>query len=147
MTNPIVCWPNVHRYYGDNPDLLGKYRQIRERGNCPFCYPHIENKFLCTTSWWNVIYNQYPYKCTSAHLLLLPKRHVIAVADLKSEEWADMVVVLRGAEAKEPLLSKGYGLALRSGEAGGAILYHLHFHLILPEVGSEGAIPVNFGIG
>lgn len=143
----IVCKQNVRRYYADNAEMLKKYRQIAESGKCPFCAPNIDNKFFGETSGWNIVYNQFPYKNSRLHLLLLPKRHIVHAADMTPDEWADLGAAVRLTVAKAPWLANGFGLALRVGEVGGVSLYHLHFHLIAPEIGEKGQIPVSFGIG
>lgn len=147
MSRSIVCMENVLRYYGDNPVLLEKYRKIAEGGKCPFCPGNIENELVATTTHWAVVHNQFPYKNARLHLLLLPKRHVTSLSELLPEELTDLAMAIRVATADFPELDNGYGLAIRDGEVGGVTLYHLHFHLIAPDIGEKGQIPVNFGIG
>ncbi len=146
----IVCWPNVERYYGDNPKLVKKYRGIRESGECPFCPGNItkeSRELVAETDLWNIIKNQYPYQGSAFHLLVVPKRHVISLRDLYPEEWAQMAEVIAIVADKYPFLTKGYGLAVRVGEVGGVTLRHLHWHLIAPQVVETGPIAVNFEIG
>lgn len=147
MAKQIVCMENVERYYGANPEMLKKYRQIQDSGKCPFCPGNIENTIVGATTHWHIVHNQYPYKGARLHLLLLPKRHIISLAQLLPEEWADMNRAFNFATSKFPSLNQGSGLAVRDGAVGGVSLYHLHFHLIVPEIGTSGPIPVNFGIG
>ena len=146
----IVCWPNVQKYYGDNPDLVEKYRRIRESGECPFCPRNITKegrKLVAEIARWSIIKNHYPYQGSVLHLLIIPKRHVISLSELTNAEWVQMAEVIAIAADKYPFLAKGYGMAVRVGEVGGATLYHLHWHLIAPQVVEIGQIAVNFGIG
>lgn len=148
MSQDIVCMKNVRRYYGDKPDLVAKYEQIAASGKCPFCEPHMEAEVAWRAKLWVVVKNQFPYNNTRFHWLVLPKRHVTELKELSAEEWADMEKVVGLADFFNPLpLCNGYGMAIREGLMGGVTLYHLHWHLILPEAGEDGAIPVNFGIG
>jgi len=143
----IVCWENVLRYYGNNPELVEKYRKIKEGGECPFCPAGLkkEYKLAGETDFWSIVYNQFPYKNSELHLLVIPKRHLISLSELSPEEWVQMPKAICIANVF-PYTSKEYGLAIRVGEIGGVTLYHLHWHFIVPKFG-KGRIPVNFGIG
>jgi len=140
---PIVCMENVQRYYGDNPQLLARYREIVETGECPFCEGNIGNghQFVGRTKHWNIVINPYPYPNSVVHLLVIPKRHLESLEELSLKEWGEMAEVITVAIQRYPVLSQGYGLAIRVREIGGVTLYHLHMHLIAP----KGV--VGFGIG
>jgi len=127
---------------------MAKYRQIAESGKCPFCEPYIENERRGTTEFWNIVLNQFPYKNARLHWLILPKRHVTELTGLTIEEWSDLYKAITKLETDNQLpLCNGYGVGLRTGPVGGVTLHHLHWHVILPEAGESGVIPVNFGIG
>lgn len=147
MSQNVVCEANVLRYYGDKPELLDKYARIAESGNCPFCAPNIQNEFVGTTIHWSIVKNQFPYKGSRSHLLILPARHVIDVSELLLPEWIDFPRAIEMAVRMNSFMQNGYGLALRVKEVGGVTLNHLHWHLITPQIGEKGQIPVNFGIG
>lgn len=147
VSQDIVCMENVRRYYGDKPDLVAKYEEIAASGKCPFCAPNIENPLVSETARWMIVENQFPYKNAKNHLLLIPRRHLVRLSHVAVEEWADFAVAIRKAHLATRCYD-GFGLALRVGEVGGVTLHHLHWHLIVPEIGEKGtAIPVNFGIG
>ena len=40
-----------------------------------------------------------------------------------------------------------YNHGINDGKAAGRTVDHLHWHIIVPEIGPDGQIPVNFGIG
>ena len=147
MAGNIVCEPNVERYYGSKPDLVRKYKEIAEGGECPFCPAGIEKQgfsIVRETPNWIAVKNQYPYPHTALHLLLVSKRHITSFSEFTDEELAEWNRLIRDLTLDYP---EGYGLALRVGEVGGVTLYHLHWHIIVPEIGPDGQIPVNFGIG
>ncbi len=147
----IVCEPNVERYYGDNPELLKKYKEVTVKGECPFCEENIKKEgfqVVMKTNNWQVVRNPFPYKGSRIHFLIIPKRHVISLAALFPKEWNQMSEIINILFQRFPSLVKGFGLAIRDGKIGGVTLYHLHFHLIAPKVKpGKGQIPVNFGIG
>lgn len=147
MAGDIVCQGNVQRHYGSDPVTLAKYEAITRTGHCPFCFSHIENEVVVETVYWVVVKNQIPYLGSRLHLLVLPKLHRISLSELNSDEWEDLQNVIRLAKDKYPFLNDGYGFAVREKEVGGVTLYHVHFHIIAPEIGENGQIPVQFGIG
>ena len=67
------------------------------------------------------------------HVLIIPKKHVVNVADFGEGErelaahiFCDVVPKL----AKELGLSKGFRIVTNAGEEGGQTVMHLHFHLL-----------------
>lgn len=152
MPTDVVCMENVTRYYGGNPELVRKFQEIAQSGVCPFCDEAAKakfgavNKFVLETKHWNVVHDEFPYKGARVHLLLLPKRHIVTLEQMMPSEWEELPRLLVWSLC-DFRLTAGYGLALRVGAIGGVTLHHLHFHLIVPQVGEKGQIPVNFGIG
>lgn len=67
------------------------------------------------------------------HLLIIPKRHIARLADLKSGDEAMMahlfLVVQKLAESKG-LTESGFRTVINSGEAAGQTVFHLHVHLM-----------------
>ncbi|OGI28861.1 MAG: histidine triad nucleotide-binding protein [Candidatus Moranbacteria bacterium RIFOXYA12_FULL_44_15] len=67
------------------------------------------------------------------HILLIPKKHIESVDDLRDEDvsLAGKLVVAAGKIARDFDISpKGYKLLFRVGEWGGQEVPHLHLHLI-----------------
>ena len=94
----IVCMENAEKYYGVIPKLIKKFREIERSGVCPFCLQGIEKEgytIMGETEHWRIIKNEFFYKASSLHLLILPKRHITSLSDLTLEIWQDMSQVLR----------------------------------------------------
>jgi ATP adenylyltransferase len=78
-----------------------------------------------------VILNLYPYN--AGHLMVVPRRHVGALAALESQELVDVAQWTQRAEmalteAYEP---QGINLGMNLGRpAGAGVLDHLHVHLV-----------------
>ena len=146
MADKIICRENVQRYYGDSRLTMVRYAEIEASGKCPFCDPNIENERVKDMDHWIAVKNKPPYENTLLHLLILPRRHIEDPLQMDLAEEAgfwDMIHFLRGRYPE----TNGCGLCLRGGEIGGITIRHLHWHLIVPEVGPDGRIPVVFGIG
>jgi histidine triad (HIT) family protein len=67
------------------------------------------------------------------HLLVVPKRHIEAVADLTEADEPLMghIVTVANHLAREAGVSeKGYRLVVNCGPEGGQLVPHLHLHLL-----------------
>lgn len=66
------------------------------------------------------------------HVLIIPKREIVSLADLTPEDEAVMghCVVVASEVAAAEGLTNGYRLIVNSGEDGGQEVPHLHFHLL-----------------
>ncbi len=67
------------------------------------------------------------------HVLIVPKKHINTIKDLKEDEQDEilagkMVVVARNI-AKEKNLD-GYQLLFNVGKSAGQIIFHIHLHLM-----------------
>lgn len=66
------------------------------------------------------------------HLLIVPKKHIGSVNDLKKQDReliAEMIFTCRDI-AKEQKVGSGYKLLFNVGRGGGQIVDHLHLHLM-----------------
>jgi ATP adenylyltransferase len=78
-----------------------------------------------------VILNKYPYN--NGHLMIVPRRHVGALADLQEDELVEFMTLTRDAERAlaSVYAPHGFNMGLNLGKpAGAGILNHLHMHVI-----------------
>ena len=70
------------------------------------------------------------------HILLIPKRHVVTLADLTDADaaWTARMLRLVPQLAREngssPLPEGGFRLVVNNGTEGGQEIDHLHFHIL-----------------
>lgn len=66
------------------------------------------------------------------HILIIPKRHIKSVDELKEtdKELVGHIFLVAKKLAKENKLENGYRLVSNIGEEGGQSVKHLHFHLL-----------------
>jgi histidine triad (HIT) family protein len=66
------------------------------------------------------------------HLLVIPKRHIPTVLDLKPEHARLLGRIFETANrlALERTLEGGFRVVVNNGPDGGQTVYHLHFHLL-----------------
>lgn len=66
------------------------------------------------------------------HLLIIPKKHIVSVAELEADDQMLMGYLLLTAKklAEAHGLGEGYRLVINAGEHGGQTVQHLHVHLL-----------------
>lgn len=67
------------------------------------------------------------------HVLIIPKRHIESVNDLKTEDVelaGKLLLTAKEISQELHMDEKGYRLLIRTGEWGGQEVPHIHLHLI-----------------
>jgi histidine triad (HIT) family protein len=67
------------------------------------------------------------------HLLIVPKRHIRSVNDLKDEDEgivSHLFLVARDMAKQSGVKDSGYKLLFNVEKGGGQVIFHLHLHLI-----------------
>ena len=67
------------------------------------------------------------------HLLVIPRKHIVSLADLSEDESplvGRMVSTANELARKEGIAESGYRLVINSGKQGGQLVPHLHLHLL-----------------
>ncbi|MGY0217946.1 histidine triad nucleotide-binding protein [Endozoicomonadaceae bacterium StTr2] len=66
------------------------------------------------------------------HLLMIPKKHIENLDDLKPEDAAvaSHMLLTIPRIAKQQGLDDGYRVVTNNGEGGGQEVFHLHFHIL-----------------
>lgn len=70
------------------------------------------------------------FPITRGHVLVIPKRHVDRITDLREDEYADLFRALSAVCRRTERLSQDYNVAVNQGRLAGQIVFHLHFHII-----------------
>lgn len=96
---------------------------------CPFCERDNERVIFEGKASYALL-DIYPV--TKGHTLIIPRRHVLKLEDLNSDEILDIFdTFLKVKVALEKFLKpNGFNFGLNLGEASGQSIEHLHFHLI-----------------
>jgi len=117
----------------------GEYLTVskdRKKGNCPFCRSFSEqaddeNYIILRSEHAVLMLNRYPYN--GGHVMVLPKRHVPNIDDLKDDERNDLFALVSRATAlvQEAFHPEGMNIGINMGAAGGGGLpEHLHVHIV-----------------
>ena len=66
------------------------------------------------------------------HILLMPKKHISSINDLKEKHKNLMgeLILLAKKIARKQNINKGYKLSFNIGKNGGQIVNHLHLHIM-----------------
>ncbi len=67
------------------------------------------------------------------HLLIVPKRHIRSVNDIKADDaqlLGEMLMTARDMAKKEGVNESGYKIQYNVEKGGGQVIFHLHMHLI-----------------
>lgn len=124
---------------------------IKKDGACPFCLENLQRYhkqvILQEGQFWLLTTNQWPYKHTKAHYLLIYKKHAVRLADLEAAAGAELFSILQILEREAQL--PGGALALRFGDTdySAGTVNHLHAQLIVPDISKPDFEPVRLKIG
>jgi histidine triad (HIT) family protein len=70
------------------------------------------------------------FPITRGHTLVIPKRHVDRLTELREEEYEDLFRTVVNVCRRTERLTKDYNVAVNQGKLAGQIVFHLHFHII-----------------
>lgn len=122
-----------------NDEQLAQMRRLEADGVCLFCPPNLGNgkRLLHRTEHWSVTPNEFPYRGTRLHVMLVPDEHVTDMADLSSTAQQDFWAALTWVRDHYRLAH--YGLAVRNGQSEftGGTIRHLHIHVLQGDPGKE----------
>ncbi len=136
--------PLYHLGNHRSDEQLARMRALEAAGSCLFCPETVAAREdqLHVTRHWTVLPNDFPYRGTKLHLLLVPTEHVNDLVDLSPEAQADLWPTL--AWARDSYALSYYGLGARNGDPRytGGTVEHLHLHLIVGDVDDPAHQPV-----
>ncbi|MBY0315610.1 MAG: histidine triad nucleotide-binding protein [Bdellovibrionales bacterium] len=67
------------------------------------------------------------------HILIIPKKEIVSMANLTSEDkelMGHMLVTASQIAKKEGIAENGYRLVINTNRDGGQSVYHLHMHIL-----------------
>lgn len=67
------------------------------------------------------------------HILIIPNRHIAAIADVTEDDrdlLGEMVAVANQLAKEEGVAESGYRFVINNGAEGGQTVQHLHLHLL-----------------
>lgn len=134
--------------YEDQREIM---EHIATAGHCPFCSENLKKyhkqPIIFNGQYWIATKNQWPYKYTRVHILLILKEHIESVSELSPEAGAEMIDI--AAKLAKQYNVAGGGLAMRFGDTrfSAGTVRHLHAQFIVPDVDAPNFEPVRIKIG
>ena len=109
---------------------------IESIGECPFCphnFKYHKKPILNKHTGWFITENNWPYKNTEKHFLIISEKHKEHFSELTLTDFSAVRYLVNWATKKFNI--KGGAIALRFGDTSstGATVCHLHFHFIYPK--------------
>jgi diadenosine tetraphosphate (Ap4A) HIT family hydrolase len=141
----FYCFENAR-----TPDQVAEMRRLDAAGICLFCPDglarHPPERIVLRTWHWTVLRNDFPYRGTRLHLLLVPRQHATDLTGLHADSQRDFWRVLAAVVRDHQLTY--YGLGVRNGDCRytGASIEHVHAHLLVgdPDPASAGPVRMRF---
>ncbi len=139
------------RFAQKRTEYFGVLKSIEKEGKCPFCpenFKYHGKKILKKKDGWFITENNWSYKNTQKHLLIIGEKHKENFEELTKNDL--LVIKYLSDWAIKKFKIKGGAVAARFGktELTGSTVCHIHFHLIYPQINKKGlAKTVNFPIG
>ncbi len=103
---------------------------------CPFCTLPPKRVIDCSDH-GVVIRDGYPI--SPGHTLIIPRRHIGSLFELKIDEQAELLELLNRAKSTidKEFSPHAYNIGINDGPAAGQTVPHLHIHLIPRYVGDR----------
>lgn len=82
------------------------------------------------------------YPKAPVHVLIVPKRHISSLAEMRPEDTDVMgrcMLAARAIGEAKGFAEKGYRLSVNTGPEGGQVVYHVHIHFTAGRKRGPGA--------
>ena len=104
----------------------------------PYIFCENNLAILAQTDLSYAIYDSFP--ASKGHSLVIPKRHLVSIWDMTSDEYADAFNLVRTVKnnlvrtvknlLQEKFEPQGFNIGANCGEAAGQSIFHAHIHII-----------------
>lgn len=137
-----------NKHQARNQEQLLKMQDLESKGICIFCWEYVNkeanNGAEYESSNWYVKKNDFPYKNTKLHLLVIPKEHFKTVSELPEEVRREFLDIIAKIEKDHHLNS--FAVGIRSGDMrfNGGTIEHLHAHIVVGKPRPGDSEPVRF---
>lgn len=95
---------------------------------CIFC--ELDRATIAETPMSLAIFDRFPI--SSGHALVVPRRHVATIWDLREDEYADAFLLVKQLQRNldSQFHPDGFNVGVNCGEAAGQSVGHAHIHVI-----------------
>lgn len=125
--------------------------QIIEAGHCPFCRENLQKyhkqEILKEGEYWLVTKNQWPYKHTKVHLLIIYKQHATNLTELDPKSGVELLEFVQWAQEKFQIPGGGWAMRFGDTNYSAGTVAHIHVQFIMPDIDHPEYEPVRIKIG
>lgn len=95
---------------------------------CIFCRP--DRSVLAESELSLAFLDSFPV--STGHALIVPKRHVVTIWEMTTEEYTDAFNLVRQVKdvLQEKYAPQGFNVGVNCGETAGQSVFHAHIHVI-----------------
>lgn len=138
----------VNLNHARTDDQRGIMQQIVDDSTCPFCPESLEKyhkqPILKKSRHWIVTTNQWPYRNTDAHYLLIARVHAETITELPGGAFEDLGEQIQDLVRQKKLTYGAVGMRFGDTQHTGATVSHLHVHLVHPSPSIPAGESVRF---
>lgn len=126
-------------------------QKIANQAHCPFCEEnlHLYHKkpILKETKHWLVTKNQWPYKHTKHHFLLIYRQHITKLEELETAAGAELFDLVKELEKEYQFEGGGFSMRFGDTDFSAGTVNHLHVQLVIPDAMAKDFEPVRIKLG
>jgi len=132
-------------------DQIKVMQKIADQAHCPFCEENLrlyhKEPILKETKHWLVTKNQWPYKHTKHHFLLIYKKHVTKLEELETEAGSELFDLVKELEKEYQFEGGGFSMRFGDTDFSAGTVNHLHVQLVIPDAMAKDFEPVKIKLG
>lgn len=125
--------------------------EIIEADHCPFCLENLKKyhkqPIIKEGKFWLVTNNQWPYKHTQLHFLVIYKDHAINLSELDPKSGTELLELLQWVETEYQVPGGGWAMRFGDTNYSAGTVNHIHVQFIQPDIATENFEPVRIKIG
>lgn len=126
-------------------------KDIIDADHCPFCSENLKKyhkqPILKEGKYWLVTNNQWPYKNTKYHLLIIYKDHATRLSELDSNAGNEMLDLVKWIEEEYKISGGGWAMRFGDTNYSAGTVNHIHIQFIQPDLEKEEFEPVRIKLG
>jgi len=111
---------------------------IQKEKFCPFCPEHVSKSRLKPVikqgKYWHIRENQWPYKNTRVHLIIICNTHVEKLSEVCPEASKEFLELAEWTENEYQISGGAIGLRFGDIHQNGGTVLHLHAHIIAADI-------------
>jgi diadenosine tetraphosphate (Ap4A) HIT family hydrolase len=126
-------------------------QDIISADHCPFCTENLKKyhkqPLLKDGKYWLVTSNQWPYKNTKVHLLIIYKEHAVELSELNPESGKELLEFTAWAEKEYQIPGGGWSMRFGDTNYSAGTVNHIHVQFIQPDIEAPDFKPVRIKLG